>query len=83
MTDDTSKEVKVEVPQEFDAKYHSMRALIHAVQEGVEHLFSSYGKHVNKQSPVVSVKVPTVVVDPGTNSTETVYEDTKIEAIDE
>lgn len=83
MSDDTSKELKVEVPQEFDAKYHSIQALIHAVQEGLGHLFDSYGKHVTKPSPTVTVKVPTVVIDQGDKTTETVYEDSKNDAIDE
>lgn len=83
MTDDTNKELKVEVPTEFDVKNESMKALVHGIRQGIEHLFNSYGSHLSKPAPTVTVKVPTVIVDPGQNTTETVYEDTKNESIDE
>ncbi len=83
MSDNTKKELSVEVPLAFDAKTNTIRAIMHGLQKGVEHLFNSYGDHVSKQPPKVVVEVPSVVVESKTIQPETVYEDTKSDAIEE
>lgn len=83
MTDNTKKELSVEVPLAFDIKDNTVRAIMHGLQKGVEHLFNAYGSHVSKQPPKVVIEVPSVVVESQTIQPETVYEDTMSDAIEE
>ena len=84
MDDNTKKTLSVEVPLAFDAKANTVRAIMHGLQQGIEHLFKAYGTHVSNQPPKVVIEVPSVVVDSNPVHTETrVYEDTKNDAIEE
>ena len=60
MTDDTTKELRVEVPKHFDAQAEGMKALMHGVQKALEKFFQTYQDHSTRKSEEVVVKVPTI-----------------------
>lgn len=61
MTDDTAKELRVEVPNKFDAQSEGMKALAFGVQKALDKFFQSYGEHTTVENKEVVVSVPNIV----------------------
>lgn len=62
MTDDTTKELTVEVPNEFDAQSEGMKALVFGVQKALDKFFQSYGEHTTRENKEVVVSVPNITL---------------------
>lgn len=80
MNDDTTKDIRVEVPSSFDARGNATKAILHGLRVGIEQLFKSYEEHITKENPVITVKAPDITVNEAINtSPEPVYEDSNID----
>lgn len=62
MTDDTTKELRVEVPKHFDAQEEGMKALMFGVQKAIEKFFKTYEDHSTRPNREVVVSVPTISI---------------------
>lgn len=62
MTDDTTKELKVEVPKHFDAKEEGINAVVFGIQQAVSKFIQSYDTHSTRQSRELVVSVPNIVL---------------------
>lgn len=83
MNDDTTNKVEVEVPLVYDAKQNAAQALLYGLRKSIEHLFQSYENHISRDNPKITVKAPDIVVEHTQVPSESVYEDSNIDASEE